>query len=85
MNIYLHIEELVLDGLPVGRQQGPLVQAAVEAELGRLLAAGGLVPELSVGGAVPRLAAGPLSLAPHATPAQLGTGIASAVYGGIGR
>ena len=37
MNINLHIERLILDGLPITRQQGPHVQAAVEAELTRLL------------------------------------------------
>ena len=42
MNIKLHIERLVLDGLPVTRSQGPLVQAAMEAELARLMAEGGL-------------------------------------------
>lgn len=40
MNINLHIEKLVLDGLPVGTHEGPLVQAAVEAELARLIEQG---------------------------------------------
>ncbi len=85
MNIRVHIEELILDGVPLGRQQGPLVQAAVEAELGRLLAEGGLAPGLVSAGAIPRLEAGPLHVAPNAGPANLGTGIAGAVYAGIGR
>ncbi len=38
MNINLHIERLVLDGLAVGNGEAALVQGAVEAELGRLLA-----------------------------------------------
>ena len=41
-NIHLHIERLVLDGLPIDRGQGPHVQAAVEAELTRLLTENGL-------------------------------------------
>ena len=40
MNLSLHIERLVLDGLPVTSSNSALLQAAVEAELGRLLANG---------------------------------------------
>jgi hypothetical protein len=39
MNISVHIERLVLDGLFVSHGQRPLLQAAVEAELTRLLTA----------------------------------------------
>ena len=42
MNIRLHIERLILDGLPVNSVQSPQVKAAVEAELTRLLTADGL-------------------------------------------
>jgi hypothetical protein len=38
MNLNLHIERLVLDGLSVANHEAALVQTAVEAELGRLLA-----------------------------------------------
>ena len=38
MNINLHIERLMLDGLPVASGEAALVQTALEAELGRLLA-----------------------------------------------
>ena len=41
-NIHLHIERLILDGLPIECAQGPHVQAAVEAELARLLTENGL-------------------------------------------
>ena len=37
MNINLHIERLILDGLPIEPRQRAQVQAAVEAELARLL------------------------------------------------
>ena len=47
--IKVHIERLVLEGLPVMRSEGPLVQAAVQAELSRLLAEGGLGPGLASG------------------------------------
>ncbi len=84
MKIKLHIERLILDGLPVASNQGPLVQAAVEAELARLLGVNGLSHELRSGGAVPEVAAGPLRLASESTPSKLGQQIARAVYRGIG-
>ena len=46
-NIHLHIERLILDGLPIERAQGPHVQAAVEAELSRLLTENGLAASAS--------------------------------------
>ena len=85
MNINLHIERLILEGLPLTRGQGALVQAAVEAELARLLAERGLTPGLQAGGALPRIQAGELQLTPGSTPAFMGRQIAQAVYGGIGQ
>jgi hypothetical protein len=84
-NIAIHIERLALDGLPVTRSQGLLLQAALEAELARLLAANGLSPELQAGGAVPSLKAGNIQIASGSNPNQLGQQIAQAVHGGIGR
>ena len=85
MNVRLHIERLVLDGLPLAPGQAPLVQAAVETELARLLATGGVAPGLSGLGAVPALRADGLQIAPGAAPAGIGRQIARAVYGGIER
>lgn len=82
--IKVHIERLVLEGLPVERRQGPLVQAAVEAELSRLLAQGGLGQELSSGGAVPSVPAESIRLE-GGSPAQMGRQIARSVYGGMNR
>lgn len=85
MNIRVHIERLVLDGLPVGRHQGPVIQAAVEAELTRLLGADGLAGSLISGGATPSVLAPGIRLAPESSPTQLGQQIGRAVYGGIGK
>lgn len=85
MNINVHIERLILDGLPVTRGQGPMLQAAVETELARLLAANGLSSELQAGGAVPSVKAGNIRLAGDNNPDWLGQQIARAVYGGIGK
>jgi hypothetical protein len=85
MNVELHIERLILEGISLPIDQQPQLRAAVEAELARLLAARGLSPELATGGAIPSVAAGSLRLAGEGNPAHLGIQIARAVYGGIGR
>ena len=85
MNIQLHIERLILDGVTLGPGQRVLVQAAVEAELTRLLAANGLDPTLATGGALPRVQANSIHLAAPSQPANLGNQIAGAVYSGIGQ
>ena len=85
MNINIHIERLILDGLPITRNQHSLVQTAVEAELTRLLAADGLAPSLQTGGALSHLQGGSIQLTGEGNPGQLGQQIAQAVYGGIRR
>ncbi len=84
MKIQVHIERLVLEGLPVTSREGPRVQAAVEAELGRLLGATGLRGELRSGGALPALSGHPLRLMRSQHPSLLGQQIARSVHGGIG-
>ena len=85
MNINLHIERLVLDGLNIRPGQGVQVKAAVEAELARMLADGGLSGALQSGGALPRVRSAGIQLANGGSPAGLGKQIAGAVYGGIGK
>jgi hypothetical protein len=84
MNIQLHIETLVLEGLPMSQHQSTLVQAAVEQELGRLLNAGQLNSQIASGGAMPALRGGMIRAANVASPVHLGAQIAGAVYSGIG-
>ena len=84
MKIKLHIERMVLDGVSVDRTQGGRVRAAVERELTRLLATGGVAPELKAGGAVPAVRGGRMRVEKNNRPADLGKNIAGAVYGGIG-
>lgn len=85
MNINLHIDRLVLDGIPLVPGERPLLQAAVEAELTRLLANGGLSDALQSGGALYSVQAGRIQLTNNGSPARLGEQIAGAVYGGIGK
>jgi hypothetical protein len=83
MRINLHIERLVLDGLPeMGRPAH--VQAAVEAELARLLKAGRLNTDLLAGGAMSSIGAPAIRLTGETNAAQLGAALAGAVYSGIG-
>lgn len=85
MNIYVHIERLILDGLPVTAAQGPLVQAAVESEISRLLGADGLAASLRMGGAMPSVAGGTFQLRSNPGPVDLGKQIAKAVSGALGQ
>lgn len=85
MSVRIHIERLVLDGLPLTAADGPALRAAVTAELARLAAAGGLSPALLAAGRVRGVAGGPLRVTRGGPAGELGAGIARAVYGGIGR
>jgi hypothetical protein len=70
--------------LPIERSQGPYLQAAVEAELTRLLAESGLAAELQTDGALPSIRADAMRFKPGNTPTQWGKQIARSVYSGIG-
>jgi len=83
MTVNLHIKCLILEGLPINAAQGPAVQAAVEAELTRLLTDHGGAQTLEQGGALAYWRGGALSAAQGDTPASLGEKIGRAVYGGI--
>ena len=85
MSVRIHIERLVLDGLPLSPAEGPLVKAAVEAELTRLVAEGTLRPEVLAGGEIGRQTGGVVRMAEGGTARETGAGIARAVYGGIGQ
>jgi hypothetical protein len=82
MNINLTIDQLILDGIDLPNHQRPDLQAAVEAELSRLLAEQGVGPHLQARGAVPSLDAEVIQLTSN-DPATLGQQIAQAVYGGL--
>lgn len=80
-DLNLHIEELVVEGLP-GMREADLGMA-VRAELTRLLAAQGLPTAWSQGAEVGHLNAGSIRLAPNAGPEATGRQIAQSVYGGL--
>jgi hypothetical protein len=84
MNINLHIERFILDGLNVGAAQGALVREAVEAELARLFSEGGLAPDLQSGGAWSNIRPVSIALNGNENPLRLGQEIARSIYAGIG-
>jgi hypothetical protein len=84
MNINLHIERLVLDGLPLEQRQGPQLQAAVERELTRLLSGTSSTGAFVSSSSLATINAGAIHLAENASPLGLGKQIATALHGGIG-
>jgi hypothetical protein len=84
MNVNLHIERLVLDGLELERGHEPALRAALEAELTRLIADGGAANLISAE-TVPRLSApGIETAAGGGDPTHLGRSIARSVYDSFG-
>jgi hypothetical protein len=84
MNLRVHVDRLVLDGVPVEPHAGPKLQAAVEAELTRLLAAE-VPPRLFTGAAVPVLRVPSAPLPPDGLPSRLGVQVARALYRSLSR
>ncbi len=85
MNISIHIERLILDGLSLAHRDRSRLQSAIEDELARLLTAGSLVVDLRTPGTLSRLTGGTLELTNNEDPHLLGKQIAHAIYGGIGQ
>jgi len=84
MNINLYIDRLILDGLPIERNQAPQIQAAVETELTRLFTKSDFTAGLQSSIALPSLHASAIQFSAGNTPTQLGNQIAQSVSSGIG-
>lgn len=78
MSIHVHIERLVLEGLDARPGQGPVIGAALEQELARLLATQGL--DAASSRSEPHLPAGELHLGSPSDPPSLGRQIGGALY-----
>lgn len=85
MNIRVHIDRLILDGVALKRGEGNAVKHAMERELGRLLLENGLHSEFQRGGAVPLVSTNGFHPPTNASSKELGMHIAQSVYGGIGK
>jgi hypothetical protein len=84
MNIKLHIERLVLEGIDTPPGHSEQLREYVSAELTRLLHDGGLADTVVRRGAVARLSAPTVGLSATG-PDHLGRQLASAIYAGICR
>lgn len=84
MTVTLHIDRLVLDDLAIGTHQGPLVQAAIEAELARLLTDGAAAGHLFRDANAAFVRTAPI-LDPAGDVERLGTQIGHAIAQGIGQ
>lgn len=81
MTTHLHIERLVLDGLPLPASAGERVRRAMEAELARLLSETS-ANQMS-GGATERLSTAPITLDSKQPLAALGVAAARSLYKGL--
>ena len=82
MNINIHIERLILNEIDLPRHQRPRLQAALEAELSRLLSENGVPTHLQMGGAIPSLSAN-MTVGKNLNPTRLGQQIAKSIYEGL--
>jgi hypothetical protein len=82
-DLYLHIDQLILDGIDLPPAQREELLATLQIELTQLLSEGGLHDSLAAGGAYDQLSAAPLTQPGPYAPAQLGRQIAQSVYGSI--
>jgi hypothetical protein len=82
MTIKLHIERVVLDGVPVEHPR--VLRRALEKELIQQLRQGSLSREFRKGGAVPYVGGGTIEIGREQNAAKLGSQIAQGVYRGIG-
>lgn len=81
MNINLHIERLVLEG--VAARQPALLEAALAAEIARLLSVGNVPSLLWHGDAVPSMRTAPITLVTD--PVAMGREIGQAIHAGLSR
>ena len=84
MNVRLHIDRLVVEGLSVAGGDRARLQRRIESELARLIGAGGISAALARGTAVPTVTAPDMPVHSGASVARLGSEIATSIYGGIG-
>lgn len=83
MNINIHIEQLLLDGVNIAPGERYLLQASLTNELTLILNSGCLAPNLVEGVVIPRLITSSIQINDY-KPMELGEQIAQSVYGGIG-
>ena len=84
MKIELHIERLILHGLPYTQAQSSELQQALEAELGHLLETGTFTGMLETGTHLPSLQANTMQVHLGQAVNELGNGLARTVFESVG-
>ncbi|PWT99380.1 MAG: hypothetical protein C5B51_27255, partial [Terriglobia bacterium] len=82
MKIVIHIDRLVLEGIPAHGADRARIRASVEGELARLVAEQGLGETVRSGGALPSAQAPPFAY-PREPAQSTGEKIAQSVYAGL--
>jgi hypothetical protein len=85
VSVKLHIGRVLIEGIPLDRAGAARFRAALEGELRRLIADGGLPEAWRGAGAHPDAPAGAVSLTPGMSGASLGLEVARAVAGAPGQ
>lgn len=85
MNLNLHVERLILDGMDIPARHHPAIQEAVITELTRLITEGSLKLGLDADSSLYEMPSATFQLSNGSEPTELGQQIARAVYGGIGQ
>lgn len=85
MRVHIHIDRLVLNGLPIDASASASMRRAIEVELGRLIAQQpNISPELVAGGAAD-LRTSRVKVKEGQSPKQLGKSIARSLHGGLSK
>ena len=85
MNVRLHIDRLVLDGIAVAEVDRPHLREAVERELARLIGEGGVNSSFEPARPGPLSTVATCGFGRESSAHDLGTQIAGALYGGLRR
>lgn len=85
MNINLHIERLILDGLPFEARHRAMLQTEIETELVRLMTENNIAANWQSGGAVSSVRTDAIQMTTQSSPAEIGRQIAGSIYGGISK
>lgn len=85
MNINLHIERVVLEGISLSSVERSLLQATMEADLTRRLASGGISERLQSKGALSSVQTAGIQITGDVSTTSLGKQIITALYGGFGK
>lgn len=85
MNINLHIDRLVLDGVSVEPHQRAELKAAVETQLGHLLVSNGIGSGVQSSNHFRAVSGGLISIENIHMPISFGQQIGDAIYRGIGK